>query len=414
MIIRLLILLLLMPLYVFGEQLKTLTADEYIAANPSPERKSIIGSLMQQFENKSITQAELDELWEDKEVREALGLIRVQIIKQKLYIKGVDETYPYFRSYAQYFQKLITKYKIPDLDFIIYPWDQLDMEQDYINKLVKIPSFMAFKNQADVNEAKMLILPDAAFLWDSYAVLLNKIKQAYLVYSWQNKSNKYYWRGSTTGNAVSPYNLQNFSKLPRLSLVMMSKLYPNIIDARFTYFTDEVDPQVKKLMNILFGNILEKVPEIEHLQYKYLLSIDGHSATGTRVPWIMYSNSVLVKQDSHKIEWFYSALRPYVHYIPLKHDLTDIFKQFEWMKSHDQEVQKISINAHNFIQNELMPEHIEAHMVIILNKYAEIQKDKELKISLPPVEETRSIKGQAIAVLKRIKRNFSHWIRTYD
>ena len=56
---------------------------------------------------------------------------------------------------------------------------------------------------------------------------------------WENKIDKIYWRGSSTGNDDLQYNLKNFAKIPRLALVMLAKLYPDIIDAKFTYYTDE-------------------------------------------------------------------------------------------------------------------------------------------------------------------------------
>ena len=59
----------------------------------------------------------------------------------------------------------------------------------------------------------------------------------------------------------------------------------------------------------------------------------------------------------------------------------------------------------------MLPEHIEAHMVLILNKYHEIQKDKKIQPTLPTAEETRSFKEQAIAVVKKIKRIFIYWVQ---
>ena len=402
-----------------AQELKTIMPKEFVAQNPSIERKAIVKSITQQFEGKSVSQAQLDSLWNDSEAREALHLNRFQIINQKLYVAGVEETSPHFRSYIQYFQRLINQYKVQDVDFMIHILDELrhvGLNEPFIKKAKDIPIFMMSKDLNDLDESQKLILPEPFMLWDNYAELLRKIKRANASNLWENKIDKIYWRGSSTGNASLPYNLNNLAKLPRLKLAILSKLYPDIIDARFTYYFDEAfeedkNGELRKILDLLFGENLEKIAEVDHLKYKYLISIDGNTCAWVRIPWIMYSNSVLIKQETKKVEWFYPALKPYVHYVPINENLTDIFKQFEWMKQHDEELKQISNNANNFVQNELSPEHIDAHMVIILNKYAEIQQDKKLSISLPSAEETRSFKGVSLAVIARIKRNFINWVK---
>ena len=81
------------------------------------------------------------------------------------------------------------------------------------------------------------------------------------------------------------------------------------------------------------------------------------------------------------------------------------------MKHNDKELQIISSNAHNFVAQELMPEDIETHMVITLNKYHDIQKDKKLVVSLPTVEETMSIINITIAVINKVNHIFMNWIK---
>ena len=67
------------------------------------------------------------------------------------------------------------------------------------------------------------------------------------------------------------------------------------------------------------------------------------------MPWIMLSNSVLLKQETGAIEWFYPALKANVHYVPVNKDLSNIFSQIEWLKTHDSEAEQISINATNLL-----------------------------------------------------------------
>jgi hypothetical protein len=44
-------------------------------------------------------------------------------------------------------------------------------------------------------------------------------------------------------------------------------------------------------------------------------------------------------------EWFEPFLKEWVHYIPVRWDLSDLFRQLEWAKNHDDRAQYISSNA---------------------------------------------------------------------
>jgi len=60
------------------------------------------------------------------------------------------------------------------------------------------------------------------------------------------------------------------------------------------------------------------------------------------VPWILLSNSVLLKQESKKIEWFFYKIKPYVHYYPLKNDVSDLLEAVEWLRANDKKARELS------------------------------------------------------------------------
>lgn len=379
-----------------GEALKTIDIEQFIAANPTDERKKIIDFIVHQFDKSrevGITQEKLDKLWNNKKAREAFSISRFQIVNQQLYADSEDVTHPYFTAFFHYFQKFIKKYKVNDVDFIIYTRDEIPFKNGLEDQTLNIPAFMNSKDLSYKYEKDILLLPDAFMLHHGWGKIITRITAANAneEYSWDKKMNKIFWRGGTTGLSKGAYHVDNFDKLPRLNLVILSKLYPDLIDARFTYYMksafDERGKSLKQILDSLFGEEKSKVREEDHLKYKYLISLDGNTCTGTRVPWIMLSNSVLMKQETPKMQFFYSALQPYVNYIPVNERLTDILSQFNWMKEHDKELQNISKNAHNFVENNLMPEDLDAYMAIILNEYSKIQKDSKITPSLPKLED---------------------------
>jgi hypothetical protein len=78
-----------------------------------------------------------------------------------------------------------------------------------------------------------------------------------------------------------------------------------------------------------------------HLKYKYLISIDGNGAAWLRVPWIMHSNSLLIKQESSKVQWFYGGLKPHVHYCPLNKDINDTLEVLHAINGNPGKVKEI-------------------------------------------------------------------------
>jgi len=118
-----------------------------------------------------------------------------------------------------------------------------------------------------------------------------------------------------------------------MELVWQSHLHPNIIDAKFSLI-DNLN--IKKIVD--YGmpekTELSYTDVSDHIQYKYLISIDGFTSAWLRPNWIMASNSLLVKQESRRVEWFYHLLKPYVHYYPVANDLSNLLEVFEYLEAH--------------------------------------------------------------------------------
>ena len=410
---------------VLADELKIVTAESFVAENPSPERKELVNFLVGQFNGRSVTQKQLDILWNNKKARSDFMMARFQIVNQKLYADSFDVDildtghydtgYHYFICVLNYLRKFVTKYKVKDVDFIIYMRETIPITNELGKETLGVPSFLMFQDIKSSFEKDKFLFPDPFFLVKTWQTLLNSINEARNLNKWQDKIDKVFWRGGTTGDFVD-YKISNFDKLQRLDAVMLSHLYPDLIDAEFSSFPtfqflmNKDGRALKKIIDLLSKKKNNNVSETDHLKYKYLLSIDGNSATGTRIPWIMFSDSILFKQTSNKIEWFYTALKPYVNYVPVNHRLTDVFEQIKWMKNHDEELKIIAKNAHSFVLNNLLPEHIDSHIAIILNEYHSISKDKEIIVSLPEADDDLFLKNIFTRWIERQKTSLIGWL----
>ena len=110
-----------------------------------------------------------------------------------------------------------------------------------------------------------------------------------------------------------------------------------------------------------------------HLNYKYLISNDGLNCAWSRVEWILFSNSLLLKDKSTKEQWFYPFLKDKencVKFDPLRPE--SILEIFEWVEANESEVLNMIEKANELANDYLTPETIEEYTVAAINKYTDL------------------------------------------
>ncbi|MGH2611461.1 MAG: glycosyl transferase family 90, partial [Rhabdochlamydiaceae bacterium] len=70
----------------------------------------------------------------------------------------------------------------------------------------------------------------------------------------------------------------------------------------------------------------------------------------------------------------YKELKPYVNFIPVAEDLSDIITQIEWAKNHDAECQKIAENAYRTAEEVLRLECSYLYLYRLLEAYSKKQQ----------------------------------------
>ena len=88
----------------------------------------------------------------------------------------------------------------------------------------------------------------------------------------------------------------------------------------------------------------------QQLQYRYILSVEGNDVA-TNLKWIMCSNSIVIAPLPQIESWFLeSQLQPYVHFLPVKDDFSDLLEVFFWAESHPRECEKILTHAKQYTE----------------------------------------------------------------
>lgn len=82
---------------------------------------------------------------------------------------------------------------------------------------------------------------------------------------------------------------------PRLELILQGAKYPDDIKAQFNFNKFRCYGLFDLFDELKIAPYTFPVPYDSHLKYKYLISLDGNGAPWLRVPWILHSNSILLK-----------------------------------------------------------------------------------------------------------------------
>jgi hypothetical protein len=80
------------------------------------------------------------------------------------------------------------------------------------------------------------------------------------------------------------------------------------------------------------------------VEYKYILDIDGQACTWDATAWKLNSGSVIMKTNSYWRQWFYDDYQPWINYVPIENDFSDIQEKFEWCESHQDECMQMIKN----------------------------------------------------------------------
>ena len=170
--------------------------------------------------------------------------------------------------------------------------------------------------------------------------------------NWKLKKPTAIFRGASTGCGVT------IDTNPRLKLASLSKTSPiedgfPLLDAGITKW----NCRPRKIINHEFLEVIDPnnfdfklspylSPE-KQSEYKYIINVDGH-VSAFRLSFELSMGSVILLQDSKYRIWFRKFLKEYVHYVPIKEDLSNLYEQIRWCRQNDDKCQEIASNAKLF------------------------------------------------------------------
>lgn len=170
---------------------------------------------------------------------------------------------------------------------------------------------------------------------------------------WTKKKPIAVFRGASTGCGVT------IDTNPRLKLAYLSAtIAPDtdgkpFLDAGITEWNlrprkikGQKYLQTIDIDSMPFGLVNRMSPH-EQTGYKYIINVDGHVAA-YRLSLELESGSCLLLAASKYKLWYRDMLQPFVHYVPVEADLSDLVQKIRWCKANDAKCKKIAQNAANF------------------------------------------------------------------
>ena len=163
---------------------------------------------------------------------------------------------------------------------------------------------------------------------------------------------------------------------PRLRAAIIANKYPDNYDIKFSDSNPRAPAEncIDDRIPLFSSGDVWNACQFE--KYKYLVDIGGGGGTSWKSTFrFLAMPGVLFHHETMMRDSFYDDITPWVHYIPLNEDMSDLHEKFLWAESHPEEAFKISKQATQFVKDFITPdglkEHARKHFVPEMKDYIE-------------------------------------------
>ncbi|KAJ6119502.1 hypothetical protein N7523_003782 [Penicillium sp. IBT 18751x] len=219
-------------------------------------------------------------------------------------------------------------------------------------------------------------------------------------YPWEAKSNRMYWRGSTTGgfSRAGGWRRQhrqqfvdNVNSLGQTNILVRQpddswasqevsqEEYRQQFDVKFT-FIGQCDPDDCHAQEEYF-EVVKPAGQQDAWAHKYLVDIDGNAFSGRFYAFLL-SNSFVFKMALFR-EWHDEWLKPWVHYVPLSlkgNEYTESMRYFVSEEEGKKAAPQIAAQGQDWAQRVLRNEDMEVWFFRLLLEYGRLVDDNRDQI----------------------------------
>ncbi|KAF7715171.1 Beta-1,2-xylosyltransferase [Penicillium ucsense] len=249
-------------------------------------------------------------------------------------------------------------------------------------------------SQSKISSFQDILYPSPWYWADK--VPYNKAKD----YSWDAKSNRMYWRGTTTGGFsraggwrrqhrqqfVDNVNSLADSKILAqtedgswVSQGVSRNTYRDLFDVKFTMI-GQCDPDDCHAQQEYF-DVVKAAGQQDAWAHKFLVDIDGNAFSGRFYAFLL-SNSLVFKIAIFR-EWHEEWLKPWLHYVPLSlkgNEYVETMRYFTAEEEGKKAAPAIATKGQEWAQQVLRKEDLEVWFFRLLLEYGRLVDDQRDQI----------------------------------
>eukprot|EP00532_Pseudo-nitzschia_australis_P018244 CAMPEP_0168310708 /NCGR_PEP_ID=MMETSP0142_2-20121227/66973_1 /TAXON_ID=44445 /ORGANISM="Pseudo-nitzschia australis, Strain 10249 10 AB" /LENGTH=392 /DNA_ID=CAMNT_0008263549 /DNA_START=1307 /DNA_END=2486 /DNA_ORIENTATION=- len=131
-------------------------------------------------------------------------------------------------------------------------------------------------------------------------------------------------------------------------------------------------------------------PRVFNSRYQVMVVMGGIGAAFRTADHLSMESAVIL-QDYPYEEWFVAYMTPYVNYIPLAMDLSNLSEILHWVRDNPQKVREIAINGRLFFERYLSYEKIEEFLYELVYRLSEAKIYKGIHLDTESLNLTAGV-----------------------
>ncbi|XP_061642131.1 protein O-glucosyltransferase 1 isoform X2 [Phyllopteryx taeniolatus] len=249
--------------------------------------------------------------------------------------------------------------KLPDLEMVVNVRDYPQVP-NWVQPPLPVFSFSKTSDYKDIMYPAWTFWEGGPAVWPIYPTGLGRwdlmrhdLKKSAAQWPWQKKESKVFFRGSRTSPERDP-------------LILLSRDMPELVNAEYTK-----NQAWKSDKDTLGRPPAKEISLVDHCKYKYLFNFRGVAAS-FRFKHLFLCGSLVFHVGDEWQEFFYPQLKPWVHYIPVKQDLSDVRELLQFVKDNDAIAQEIAIRGMEFISEHLQMQDVSCYWERLLTEFSQL------------------------------------------
>jgi Glycosyl transferase family 90 len=207
-----------------------------------------------------------------------------------------------------------------------------------------------------------------------------KMQQFQSQYPWEQKLPQIVWRGSLTGKMINATQrhprwqmMQRLQEMKQQQEATDPKPFLfNVGATRLPRLHQQYEPFLHEV-----GGIVEPIEMEDFQKFRGIIDLDGNSWS-SRFGELLCYNSVVLKVEPQWVDYFYypvgqqnDRLQPWVHYIPVQSDLSDLVELAEFVvdPANDAVLKDMVTRANDWCRLHMVPRRVATDMLDIWERY---------------------------------------------